>query len=106
MKMKMKIIPYREIENPDEEFDYREIQEFLVLGTAKEPYKVWFFIDNFNQEGVLNEVRCTCPHYLYRGVYCKHIETCMKILKETLDFTGDLKELGKPGEPRLEKEMS
>lgn len=81
----MEIIAYRTIESPYKD-DYREIKEFPVLGTSPEPYAVWLFIDNFNVDCDLVEYKCTCPHFHYRGIECKHIKACSISLERTLKF--------------------
>ena len=76
----MEIIPFR-IEPSKEPDNYSEIYCFLIKGTSKDPYEVEIEIDSFNDLGVTDS-RCTCAHYTFRQIECKHIKECKKILKE------------------------
>ena len=76
----MEIIPFR-IKASEEEDNYSDVYCFLVKGTGKDPYEVEIDIDSFNDNGLTDE-RCTCPHYSYRQLECKHIKECKKILND------------------------
>ena len=53
----------------------------LIKGSKKDSYEVEIEIDQFNDTG-LKDVRCTCPHFMFRQEQCKHIDECLKILKD------------------------
>jgi len=76
----MEIIPFR-IKGSEEEENYSDVYSFLIKGNGKYPYEVEIDIDTFNDNGLTDE-RCTCPHYSYRQLECKHIKECKKILND------------------------
>jgi len=81
---KIKLIPYREIDNPDvDSFD--TVYEFLIQGTFTEPYSVLISVDNFNNDGKHVDHTCNCKDFEIRRVFpeaCKHIEACLEILEQ------------------------
>ncbi len=75
---KMRIIPFR-IKASLEEDNFSDVYAFLIQGTKKDAYEVEIDIDSANDIGITDK-RCTCPHSQFRGVECKHIKECVKIL--------------------------
>lgn len=78
--IEMKVIPFR-ISVSKEEDNLAEVYSFLIKGTNKDAYEVEIEIDDANDLG-LTDTRCTCPHYTFRQIDCKHIIKCKKILNE------------------------
>lgn len=76
----MKLIPFR-IKPSEEEENYSMVYAFLIKGSEKDPYEVEIDIDDFNDLGITDE-RCTCPHYAFRQLPCKHINHAKEVLKE------------------------
>lgn len=76
----MKIIPFR-IKPSEDETDFSDIYEFLIKGSNKTAYVIEIFIDEANDLGITNSF-CTCPHYTFRQLECKHIKEAIAILKE------------------------
>ncbi len=84
----MEIIPFR-IEASKEEDNYSDVYAFLIQGNSKDAYEVEIDIDSLNDLGI-TDTRCTCPHYTFRALDCKHIEKAKEILGEfgILSFLG------------------
>ena len=80
MKQTMKIIPFR-IKESKEEDNYSDVYAFLIQGSKKEAYEVEIDIDSLNDLGITDS-RCTCPHYTFRQLECKHIVYAKQILTE------------------------
>lgn len=87
IKNQMNIQPFR-IYPSDDPDDFSERFEFIIFGSkgiTKPPYQINIFIDRFNETGITN-MKCTCPHFQYRGEEiegkCKHILKAIEILKE------------------------
>ena len=76
----MEIIPFR-IKASEEEDNFSEVYSFLIKGSHKDAYEVEIDIDNLNDLGI-TDTRCTCPHYTFRELECKHIKKAIEILTE------------------------
>ena len=76
----MKIIPFR-IKASEEEDNFSDVYEFLIQGNDKDAYEVEIDIDSVNDIGITDS-RCTCPHYQFRQIECKHIKKSIEILEE------------------------
>ena len=76
----MKIIPFR-IKASKEDDNFIDVYEFLIEGSKKDAYEIEIEIDDANDLGI-TDTRCTCPHHVFRGVCCKHIQFAIEILKE------------------------
>lgn len=102
----MKIIPFR-IEASKEEDNYSDVYAFLIQGTTKDAYEVEIDIDSLNDKGI-TDTRCTCPHYMFRALECKHIIEAKKILVEfKIETTNINKANNQQGEmARIRKEDS
>jgi len=74
----MKVIPFR-IKASEEEENYSDVYAFLIQGSKKDAYEVELDIDSFNDLGLTDE-RCTCPHWTFRALECKHIKEAKRIL--------------------------
>ena len=74
----MRIIPFR-IKAHEDDDNYSDVYEFLIEGSKKDAYEIEIDIDSLNDLGI-TDTRCTCPDHTFRGSYCKHIQSCVKIL--------------------------
>ena len=74
----MRIIPFR-IKAHEDDDNYSDVYEFLIEGSKKDAYEIEIDIDSLNDLGI-TDTRCTCPDHQFRGSYCKHIQSCVKIL--------------------------
>lgn len=78
--------PYRIIESEDPQ-NFNTIYEFITLGSKKQRYKTIIELDELNESGG-DKASCTCPHFTYRALECKHIICAKQVLKKIKEEYG------------------
>jgi len=80
----MKFQPFRIIELEEENMN--TVYEFIILGSDPKPYKTLIELDNFNQDNVLDNWKCTCKDFEMRGKVfpedCKHLREAFTQLQQ------------------------